>query len=165
MKKEQFEPFLLAHEKRIYHYLLTLVGNDSDANDLVQMVFISFYEHIDRVEEATALSYVYRIAYNKSMTFLKQKSRYVNLEPQSFDNIPDQPKTAPPPDYTALREAIRELPPRLASVIHLQYYENLSYRDMSENLGISVKAVESLLVRAKKQLRRKLLKDNPQGRV
>jgi len=73
MRKEQFEEFLSAHEKRIYHYLLSLLGNDSDANDVVQMVFISFYEHIDRVEEATALAYVYRIAYNKSMTFLKQK--------------------------------------------------------------------------------------------
>ena len=51
MRKEQFEEFLSAHEKRIYHYLLSLLGNDSDANDVVQMVFISFYEHIDRVED------------------------------------------------------------------------------------------------------------------
>ncbi len=165
MKKEQFEGFLLAHQKRIYHYLLTLTGNDSDASDLVQMVFISFYEHIDRVEEPTALAYVYRIAYNKSMTFLKQKSRYITLEPHSFDHLPDQSKNEPAPDYTALRAAIRELPPRLASVIHLQYYENLSYKDISSQLGISVKAVESLLVRAKKQLRQKLMKDYSQGRV
>ncbi len=165
MKKEQFEQFLQAHEKRIYHYLLTLVANDNDANDLVQMVFISFYEHIDRVEEPTSLAYLYRIAYNKSMTFLKQKSRYVNLEPHSFDNLPDTNKPEPEPDYSALKDALRELPPRLATVIHLQYYENLSYKDISAQLGISVKAVESLLVRAKKQLRQKLLRDGRLGRV
>ncbi len=165
MRKEQFEEFLRAHEKRIYHYLLTLLGNDSDASDVVQMVFISFYEHIDRVEEATALSYVYRIAYNKSMTFLKQKSRYVSLEPQSFDHLPDNSKTEPEPDYQPLHAAIRALPPRLAGVIQLQYFENLSYKEMSEQLGISVKAVESLLVRAKKLLRKKLLKDRSEGRV
>ena len=159
MKKEQFEPFLLANEKRIYHYLLTLVSNDNDANDLVQMVFLSFYEHIDRVEEPTALAYVYRIAHNKSMTFLKQKSRFVNLEPHSFDNIPDQSKSEPEADYTALHSAMQELPPRLAAVIHLQYFENLSYKDISDKLGISVKAVESLLVRAKKTLRKKLMRD------
>ncbi|MBW6514153.1 MAG: sigma-70 family RNA polymerase sigma factor [Candidatus Syntrophosphaera sp.] len=160
MRKEQFEEFLKAHEKRIYHYLLTLLGNDMDANDVVQMVFISFYEHIDRIEEPTALSYVYRIAYNKSMTFLKQKSRYVPLEPQSFDHLPDQNKDEPEADYTPLHEAIRELPPRLASVIQLQYFEKLCYKDIAEHLGISVKAVESLLVRAKKQLRKKLMKVN-----
>lgn len=165
MKKEQFEQFLQAHEKRIYHYLLTLVANDNDANDLVQMVFISFYEHIDRVEEPTSLAYLYRIAYNKSMTFLKQKSRYVNLEPHSFDNLPDTNRPEPEPDYSALRDALHELPPRLASVIHLQYYENLSYKDISAQLGISVKAVESLLVRAKKQLRQKLLREGRLGRV
>jgi RNA polymerase sigma-70 factor (ECF subfamily) len=165
MNKEQFESFLSANEKRIYHYLLTLLGNDSDANDVVQMVFISFYEHIDRVEEPTALSYVYRIAYNKSMTFLKQKSRYVSLDPQSFSHLPDQTKKDPEPDYAPLHGAIRELPPRLASVIQLQYFENLSYKDISDKLGISVKAVESLLVRAKKQLRKKLLKDRSEGRV
>ncbi len=165
MKKEQFEAFLSANEKRIYHYLLTLVGNDSDANDLVQMVFIAFYEHIDRVDEPTALAYVYRIAHNKSMTFLKQKSRYVTLEPGSFDQLPDQSKGEPAQDYSALHTAIRELPPRLAAVIHLQYFDELSYKDISLKLGISVKAVESLLVRAKKQLRKKIVQDRPEGRV
>ena len=165
MQASQFEAFLQNNQKRIYHYLLTLLGNDSDASDVVQMVFISFYEHIDRVEEATALSYVYRIAYNKSMTFLKQKSRYVSLEPQSFEHLPDTNPPGPEPDYKPLHAAIRELPPRLASVIQLQYFEKLSYKEMSEQLGISVKAVESLLVRAKKILRKKLLKDRSEGRV
>lgn len=159
MRQEQFEAFLLSHEKRIYHYLLSLLGNETDAHDVVQNVFIAFYEHIDRVEEVTALAYVYKIAYNKSMTFLKQKSRYVSYEPEVFDRIPDTPQAAPKQDFSALREAVRLLPPRLAAVIQLQYYEQLSYKQMSEQLGISVKAVESLLVRAKKMLRKKMLKE------
>lgn len=164
MKKEQFEDFLKANEKRIYHYLLTLLGNDTDANDVVQMVFISFYEHIDRIESATAVSYLYRIAYNKSMTFLKQKNRYIPLDPRSFDRVP-QPADPTPSDYSALNSAVKDLPPRLGSVIQLQYYESLSYKEISEQLGISVKAVESLLVRAKKQLRKKLMKVKAEGGV
>jgi len=159
MHQSQFEAFLLANEKRIYHDLLSLLSNDNDAQDLLQMVFIAFYEHIDRVEEATALSYLYKIAHNKSMTFLKQKNRYISADPRSFDHIPDRTQAVPEPDYGPLREAIRALPPRLASVIQLQYYENLSYKDISGQLGISVKAVESLLVRAKKILRKKLVKE------
>lgn len=159
MHKERFEPFLKANEKRIYHYLLTLLGNDMDAKDVVQMTFISFYEHIDRVEEPTAVAYVYRIAYNKSMTFLKQKGRYIPCEPSVFDRIPDKPSTPHPTDYSTLHEAMRQLPVRLAAVIHLQYYENLSYKQISEQLGISMKAVESLLVRAKKVLRKKMMKE------
>ncbi len=159
MKKEQFEQFLRDNEKRIYHYLLTLLGNDNDANDVVQMTFLSFYEHIDRVESATAVSYLYRIAHNKSMTFLKQKNRYLSLDPQSFAHLPDRSAPDPEPDFSALKQALSELPVKLATVIHLQYYEKLSYKEISLQLGISLKAVESLLVRAKKQLRKKLLKD------
>jgi RNA polymerase sigma factor (sigma-70 family) len=44
-------------------------------------------------------------------------------------------------------------------VIQLQYYESLSYKEISERLGITVKAVESLLVRARKILRKKLVKE------
>jgi len=58
-----------------------------------------------------------------------------------------------------LIEAIRDLPPRMAAVIQLQYYESLSYKDISDRLGITVKAVESLLVRARKILRKKLVKE------
>lgn len=165
MKQERFDAFLKANEKRIYHYLLTLLGNDNDARDIVQMVFISFYEHIDRVEEPTALSYLYKIAYNKSMTFLKQKSRYVSLPPQAFEHIPDTSGAPVEKDWSFLHRTIRELPPRLSSVIMMQYFEELSYKEISEQLGISVKAVESLLVRAKKILRKKMLKDGSRNGV
>ena len=99
------------------------------------------------------------------MTFLKQKNRYVSLDPQSLEYLPDTNVPQPEPDHKPLHSAIRELPPRLASVIQLQYYEKLSYKEMSDQLGISVKAVESLLVRAKKLLRKKLLKDRSEERV
>ncbi|HNZ07902.1 MAG: sigma-70 family RNA polymerase sigma factor [Candidatus Cloacimonetes bacterium] len=159
MQASQFEAFLQNNQKRIYHYLISLTGNEPDAQDLVQIVFIAFYEHIDRVEEATALAYLYKIAHNKCMTFLKQKSRYISADPKSFDHIPDRPQNSPEPDFSPLRDAVQALPPRLASVIQLQYYEKLSYKEISTQLGISVKAVESLLVRAKKILRKKLVKE------
>jgi len=64
-----------------------------------------------------------------------------------------------PQNITLVEASLHELPVKLATVIHLQYYEKLSYKEISLQLGISLKAVESLLVRAKKQLRKKLLKD------
>ncbi|MBP9038498.1 MAG: hypothetical protein KBF72_02965, partial [Candidatus Syntrophosphaera sp.] len=46
-----------------------------------------------------------------------------------------------------------------------QYFDKLSYKEIAEKLGVSVKAVESLLVRAKKRLRKNLMKDRKEGRV
>ncbi|MDD2596289.1 MAG: RNA polymerase sigma factor [Candidatus Cloacimonetes bacterium] len=158
MKKELFEDFLSQNQQRIYRYLIGLTGNEHDAMDLVQMVFVSVYEHFERIEEATALSYVYRIAHNKAMTFLKQRSRYVTVDSEKFKNLP-QPKPPEETDYSDLLCAMQSLPPRLAAVINLQYYEKMSYKEISEHLGISVKAVESLLVRAKRVLRKKILQE------
>lgn len=158
MKKELFEDFLSQNQQRIYRYLIGLTGNEHDAMDLVQMVFVSVYEHFERIEEATALSYVYRIAHNKAMTFLKQRSRYVTVDSEKFKNLP-QPKPPEETDYSDLLFCLQSLPPRLAAVINLQYYEKMSYKEISEHLGISVKAVESLLVRAKRVLRKKILQE------
>ncbi len=156
MKKESFEAFLSTNEKRIYRYLLSLCGNEQDAQDLVQNVFIAVYQHLERIEDKSALAYTYKIAHNKCMSFLKQKSRYVCLDPSAFSSIPERPAEKEI-DYSRLNKAVAELPPRLAAVIQLQYYEKLSYKDISGALGISMKAVESLLVRAKRILRKKML--------
>lgn len=159
MITEDFESFLEANEKRIYHYLITLTGNEVDAQDLVQDAFIAFYEHIDRIESATALSYIYRIAHNKAMTFLKQSKRYVSHPREVFESIPDTSNASPAADYSALKLALSELPIKLATVIHLQYYDRLSYKEIATHLELSVKAVETLIVRAKRILRKKLVQD------
>ncbi|PKN80851.1 MAG: hypothetical protein CVU48_00590 [Candidatus Cloacimonetes bacterium HGW-Cloacimonetes-1] len=160
MKATDFESFLNKNQNRIYHYLNQMLGNEADAQDVIQTVFISFYENIDRIESATAVPYLYKIAYHKALTFIKQRKRYVLHDPVDFANLPDNNKPQAEPDHTLLQTAIRELPLKLATVIHLQYYEKLSYKEISEQLGISVKAVESLLVRAKRILRKKIVQDN-----
>jgi RNA polymerase sigma-70 factor (ECF subfamily) len=159
MKKERFEEFLIANEKRIFRYLINLCSNEQDALDILQTVFIAVYQNIEKIEEATALAYTYKIAHNKCMTFLKQNSRYVQVDPFSFTNIPDRSQATQEIDYSRLTSAVAALPPRMAAVIQLQYYDKLSYKEISQALGISVKAVETLLVRAKRILRKKLLQE------
>ncbi|HOD17240.1 MAG TPA: RNA polymerase sigma factor [Candidatus Cloacimonadota bacterium] len=159
MKPESFEAFLTENEKRIYNYLLRFVEVDADAQDLTQNVFLAFYARIGDIEENTATAYLYRMAHNMALNWLKQTKKTVLKDPYDFRNLKDKPATEAKADYTILNKALMELPPKLSTVIHLQYYEQLSYKEISEKLGISVKAVESLLVRAKKQLRKKILKE------
>lgn len=158
MKKEQFEDFLTQNERRIYNYIWNLVHNEADAQDLTQLSFLSFYEHIESIEPATALSYLYRIAHNKSYSHLKKNARFITRDPSDFNLIP-APAEKTEPDFSPLHQALAELPPKLSGVLHLQYFEKLSYKEISARLGISVKAVESLCVRAKKILRKKMVQE------
>ena len=160
MKPEQFEAFLTDNEKRIHNYLLRFVEVDDDALDLVQNVFIAFYERITDIDEKTAVAYLYRMSHNMALNWIKQRKRFILKDPTDFYNLADKPHVAEEPKHEILNKAIQNLPVKLSTVIHLQYYEDLSYKAISEKLHISVKAVESLLVRAKKQLRKEILKDN-----
>jgi RNA polymerase sigma-70 factor (ECF subfamily) len=160
MKPESFEKFLTENEKRIYNYLLRFVDVDDDANDLLQNVFIAFCDRIGDIEEKTAVAYLYRMAHNMALNWIKQSKKTILKAPSDFQNLRDHPQNNSEPDYAVLNKAIQELPVKLSTVIHLQYYDNLSYKEISAKLGISVKAVESLLVRAKKQLRKKIMKEN-----
>ncbi len=76
--------------------------------------YLAFYEHIDSIEEATALSYLYRIAHNKSLTYIKQRNKTVLVDPNDFNRLTDTSKPATEPDYSFLQEAVRNLPPRLS---------------------------------------------------
>jgi len=160
MKPESFESFLTANEKRIFNYLLRFVEVDDDANDLVQNVFLAFYDKIHDIEEKTAVAYLYRMAHNMALNWIKHQKKMVLRAPSDFSKLRDKSQPAAEPDYAVLHKALQELPVKLSTVIHLQYYDDLSYKDMADKLGISVKAVESLLVRAKKLLRKKIIKEN-----
>ncbi|MEF3695006.1 MAG: RNA polymerase sigma factor [Candidatus Cloacimonadota bacterium] len=164
MKKEQFEDFLTQHERRIYNYIWNLVRNEADAQDLTQITFLAFYEHIESIDAETSLAYLYRIAHNKSYSHLKKNSRFISKDPGDFNLMP-APKEYSEPDFSPLHAALAELPPKLSGVLHLQYFEKLSYKEISARLGISVKAVESLCVRAKKILRKKMMKEEAQAEV
>lgn len=159
MHTDRFEAFLSENEQRIYHYILRFMDVNDDAQDLVQNVFIAFYERIGDIEEKTALAYLYRMAHNMSINWQKQSRRYIVKSPEAFQNMPGKNYHSEATDYSAVNEAIATLPVKLSTVIHMQYYENLSYKDISAKLGISVKATESLLVRAKKLLRKKIVQD------
>ncbi len=160
MKPEQFEVFLTDNEKRIHNYLLRFVEVDDDAQDLVQNVFIAFYDKIRDIDEKTAVAYLYRMAHNMALNWIKQRKRFILKPLEDFQNIPDKPHHSEEPKHEILNKAIQSLPVKLSTVIHMQYYEDLSYKEISGKLNISVKAVESLLVRAKKQLRKDILKES-----
>lgn len=160
MDVSKFEMILTENQKRIYHYLLKFVKNAEDAEDLMQSVFIAFYNKMEDIEEKAAVVYLYRSAHNKAINHLKSNKRYVSTDLETFDRIPAPPqKTGINPKEEILLQAIAELPPKLALVVNLQSYENMSYKEIAARMKTTVSAVESLLTRAKKILRKKIMQE------
>jgi RNA polymerase sigma-70 factor (ECF subfamily) len=160
MHPDRFESFLSENEQRIHNYILRFMDVDEDAKDLVQNVFIAFYDRLKDIDDKTALAYLYRMAHNMAINWQKKSRKYLLKSPEAFQNIPGKNYHPEATDYSILNKAIASLPVKLSTVIHLQYYDNLSYKEISSRLSISVKAVESLLVRAKKLLRKKIMQES-----
>lgn len=130
---------------------------DDDAHDLLQEVCIAFYNKIERIKPETAICYMYRMAHNAALNWKKQRNKTVLKSPAVFERI--AAVDAKTDRYDIVNKAIASLPPNLALVIHMYYYDKLTYLEMSIQTGKSVKAIDSMLNRARIKLRKKIKMD------
>ncbi|MBN2303653.1 MAG: sigma-70 family RNA polymerase sigma factor [Anaerolineae bacterium] len=165
---------------RIYRLALRMVGNEADAEDVLQETFLSAFKSIDRFQERASLStWLYRIATNAALMRLRRKepvqvSVDEPIESDDGDQIPRQFfDFCCLPEESLMREeaqaemkrAIDELSPTLRSVFVLRDIEGLSTQETADALDLSVSAVKSRLMRARLSLRETLSQYFSQGPV
>lgn len=171
---EAFEVIFRRYVNKVYRQALALVGNDADAEEIVQEVFLAIYQKAKSFRGDSAFStWLYRLTMNVSLTRLRrQKSgKAINLD----DFLPryreDGHHQVRPVFNWAnevelrleknelrglLQEAMKQLPPAQRAVIVLSDIEGISNREICETLGLSMPAVKARLHRARLFLRGKL---------
>jgi len=154
MSHDQFEQFLKEHKNSIYCYLLRFVEIDDDAQDLLQDSCLAFYRKLDEIRQETAINYMYRIAHNTALNWLKQSKRYLLKPGSDFERIADTPSGKD--GFEVVNKAIALLPSKLSGVVHMYYYDKMSYKEISAQTGKSVKAIDSMLNRARAKLRKRI---------
>lgn len=174
-KDEAAFKFLVnTYQDRIYNTAIGIVQNAGDAEDVAQEVFIQVYRSIHNFKGDSKLStWLYRIATTRALDLLrsrKSKKRF-GLMQRLFgdDNEPvyELPDFHHPgislekkEDAARLFKAIRQLPENQKTAFTLHKLEDLSYKEVSEVMQTSVAAVESLMHRAKQNLRKILVKES-----
>ena len=161
-----FEMFFEAHADRVYRLALGMLGNESDAEEVTQMTFISAMEAIDRFEPRAKLdTWLYRIAHNHAL-MLARKRRPADLLPDGDD--PDTPSSLVdwrdlPEDRLLGQEAqqrlwaeIARLPEGLRAAFTLRDVEGLTTADCAHVQSISEVACKVRLHRARLLLRERL---------
>ena len=146
------------YQNPVFRVILKIVGNSEDARELTQDVFVKAYESIRQYKpEYKFFSWIYRIAINNAMLFVKRRKKRIKTEKmlQNSFQIADQNDDHDNRDYL-LNRSLHELSGNYQSVILLKYYAGLSYADMAESLGIPEKKVKSRLFDARIMLKEKL---------
>jgi RNA polymerase sigma-70 factor (ECF subfamily) len=155
-----------AHSAAIHSYAFRLLGNQEDADDVTQEVFIRAHERIEQLREPERLRpWLYRIATNLCMDSLRKRSRVrrilgVPIHLDGGDNEDDagprdvaQPGSAAAFDGIAERDhisrALRRMPPKYSTCLVLHSAQGLSYREIAVALGITPGAAAVRLARAR----------------
>ncbi len=154
----------------VYNTALGIVQSQEDAEDISQEVFVRVYESISTFKgESKFSTWIYRITVTRSLDHLrrkKRKKRFAFVESLFGKNdelVNDPPDffhpgvaTEKKEDAVTLFKAIAELPENQNTAFVLNKIEGLSYQQISEIMNMSESAVDSLLHRAKMNLRKKL---------
>lgn len=169
-----FRRLVELNSANVYNVALKLLGDEHEAEDVLQETFLSAFEAIERFEGRSQLStWLYRIAYNASLMRLRKRKQMTSFSldsPLSEDDgdLTSRSRhlvdwTTVPDDHLLTSEAreemdraIAELPETLRSTFVLRDIQGLSGIETAEVLGITVQAVKNRLHRARLRLRDRL---------
>ncbi|MGB9605568.1 MAG: RNA polymerase sigma factor [Bryobacteraceae bacterium] len=143
-------------EKRVYNYLLRLVGDREDALDLAQEVFLKAYQHLGRLEEDGRFGpWLFRIAHNEAFSLLRR--RRPEGEPES-EPPPLEPSYGMyPVELTlAVERALASLTPEQREAVILKIYQGWKFEEMAEALDCPVSTVKSRVYAALDRLKEML---------
>lgn len=160
-----FNLLVRKYQKKIYWHIRRMVVDHDDANDVVQNVFIKVWRGLDKFKEESQLyTWLYRIATNESLSFLKQRRGGIFV---SFDDVSHQLSGALEDDayfkgdaiQKKLQQAILTLPEKQRIVFNLKYFDEMKYEDMSQVLETSVGALKASYHHAVKKIEEFLTKE------
>ena len=169
----RFEAFLLEFQDMVYATAVRLLGSPAEAEDVAQTVFLKAFERFDHIGTSpTAAGWLKTVTTNACLNHL---SRYRNRwrffselgeadahtvdsrtsGPQDLRTSGLQdPRTSGPQDPNSVLDlALRRLPPHQRVPIVLFHFDDLSYQQIAERLGVSVAKVKTDIYRGRETLR------------
>ncbi len=172
MQEAHFETIYSEHKNLVYNICLHYVLNTEDAQDITQEVFVKVYQRYQQYDARTASlkTWICRIAINHCLDFLKakkSKKRYGFLSSlfhtDSIEPVSNAVTINHPGTETEQKEALKHLlqiiytlPENQKTAVILTRIEDRSQKEVAEIMNTSLKAVESLLQRAKQTIQKKL---------
>ncbi len=150
------------HLERIVGFAYRLLGDRSDAEDVAQDTFLRLWRHAHRWRPRARLTtWLFRVAYNLCIDRLRAR-RETPSDP--LPNPPANPAAHLQRSQVAriVGSALGTLPERQRTALALVYHQGLSNIDAAEVMDVSVEAVESLLARGRRGLRKRLAAQRPE---
>ena len=155
-QERAFRALMTKYQERLYLHIRRMKIEHADTDDILQNTLVKVYRNIHKFEGKSGLyTWLYRIATNEALTFLRQKKRRqsTSIDTEStayqlkadvwFDGNEAQIK---------LKAAVDSLPKKQQRVFNMRYFEELPYKEISEAVGTSVGALKASYHHAVKKI-------------
>ncbi|MCK0189264.1 RNA polymerase sigma factor [Arenibacter sp. F20364] len=160
-----FEVLVNTYKERLYWHIRRIVLNHDDTDDVLQNTFIKVFRNIDGFKGDSKLySWMYRIATNEALSFLKSKSQKLKINNEQLMNKVVEDLRADvyfegDEIQLKLQMAIATLPEKQKLIFNMKYFQELKYEEISEILETSVGGLKASYHLASKKIEA-FLKEN-----
>jgi RNA polymerase sigma-70 factor (ECF subfamily) len=157
-RNQAFGLLVRKYQKRLYWHIRRIVIDHDDADDVVQNTFIKVWKNLEGFKEDSQLyTWLYRIATNESLTFLRQKKADRNIPMDEVDHTLADPIISGnhfngDEIQKKLQQAILTLPDKQRIVFNMKYFDEMKYEEMSQVLETSVGALKASYHHAVKKI-------------
>ena len=151
IRESALTAYLVEDQARFYRLAYSYLHNREEALDAVQTAVCKALEKQDGLKDAGAMrTWFYRILVNVCTDTLRQRKRVTLVPPEALDAGSYED---PLPEDGSLARRVNALPPEIASVIRLRFYEELSLQEISEVVNCPLSTVKTRLYTGLKKLR------------
>lgn len=151
MTERDYNNCVSAHADGVYRFILKNLQHEEDARDVVQSAFEKMWLNREKVNAATAKSYLFTVAYNQMIDHIRKNKRIVLKD--EFNEGVKIDSGEVPSFKKELERALEQLTPLQKSLILLKDYEGYSYEEIGKITALNASQVKVYLHRARMQLK------------
>ena len=154
-----FSDLVHRHFSKCYSIAYRFLGAVDDSEDVVQIVFLKIWNNpfLWKEKHSTKVSsWIYKIITNQCIDLIRSRKSHCDVKDNilGVDTVSCEEQFSQTEEQHWLEEAISRLPIKQQAPLNLCFYEGLSNKEASEVMNLTTKAVQSLLMRAKTNLKK-----------
>lgn len=164
-RQKAFKLLVDTYKERLYWHIRKIVISHDDSDDVLQNTFIKVFKNLNNFKGDSQLyTWMYRIATNESLSYLKSKSirsrlNNENMHQQMVDRLQADVYFEGNDIQLKLQKAIAQLPEKQKLVFNMRYFDEIKFKDMAKILDTSEGALKASYHIAVKKIQKKLSTD------
>lgn len=154
-----FEQIFKAHFTALHAYAYTILKDSEEAEEVVQNLFVKLWEKREALSvQSSVKAYLYRAVYNESINHLRHKKVQGAYKEQTAYIMKNETEKSDTNILTSeleerIRLALNSLPEQCRTIFQMSRFEELKYKEIADQLGISIKTVENQIGKALQRMR------------